>query len=229
VTRGSFTRDSGGGNPRPDHRCLTGGIGPERQHTPGRAEGRRGWVEGVSRWARNREAEIGAMGFSPWRAVQRARVTFHLAFRGASRLWIGMERTQLGRLTPAAVAACAVWDVVQARRLHADPRLRLAPRLAADVADVAAWSGLCDRAYPAVPTIGIPLVTETAFRYQWAAAPLVLAHLGAVAVARRLAGKPLQLLNVGHQGLGLVVGLGLRRVERAGVERVRARDRKSVE
>lgn len=121
-----------------------------------------------------------------------------------------------------AVAACAAWDVAEAIRLRRDPGLRLGPRLVADVADVAAWSAACGRAYSVVPIVGIPLITETALRYHWAAAPIVLAHLVAVAGARRLAHKPVQLTSLGHQVLALLFGMGLRRVERTGVERVRA-------
>jgi hypothetical protein len=120
-----------------------------------------------------------------------------------------------------ALAAGVAWDLLEARRLARSPDLRLGPRLLADLVDVAAWSAVSGRAYAAVPILGAPLITETAFRYQWAAAPLVLAHLVAVAGARRLADKPVRPANLGYQVIALVCGMGLRGVERATVERIR--------
>lgn len=211
-----MARDTPPGNPRSLRRCLTGGIGSAWQ-------GMERWAARLHRWARVREAEVDAIGFSPKRALLlEARVPFHLAFRGACRIWIAMEPEGRTKRRQAAVAACAAWDFAEAACLRRDPSLRLGWRLLADLADVAAWSAACGRAYPVVPIVGVPLITETALRYHWAAAPIVLAHLAAVGCARRLAHKPLQPTNLAHQVLALLFGLGLRRVERTGAERVGA-------
>lgn len=164
-----------------------------------------------------------AVGFSPHRALLLgARVPFHLAFRGTFRIGVALEPQGRTKLRQLGLAACAAWDAAEGVRLRRDPNLRLGQRLVADLVDVGAWSAITDRAYSAVPLIGVPLITETALRFQWAAAPLPLCHLLAVAVARRLARKPLQLANLGTQALGFLFGLGLRRVERAGAQRLRA-------
>lgn len=180
------------------------------------------WPQALREWARKREAEVDAVGLSPQRAaLLEARVPFHLAFRAACRLSIALSGDGRTALRRTAVVASAAWDVAEAVRLRRDPRLRVSRRLASDLADVAAWSAVSERAYPVVPTVGVPLVTETALRYQWAAAPLLLAHLAVAAGARKLAHKPLQPTNLGHLALALLFGMGLRRVERAGAERVR--------
>lgn len=182
---------------------------------------RASWAGRLASWARDREAEVEALGFSPQRAsLLRARVPFHLAFRVALRLGLAMGPF-CSRRRRAAVGACLGWDVLQAVRLRRDPCLRLGPRLVADLVDVAAWSAANDGASVAVPILGVPLVTETALRYQWAALPVPALHALGATLARRLAGKPPQLMHMGNQVLALLFGLGLRRVERVGAERVR--------
>jgi len=212
-----FARDSQGGNPRRRDPWSADGIGFGRRRIGQ-------WGDRLRAWARDREAEVDAIGFSPQRAVLlQARVPFHLAFRTACRLSVALAHDAGStRRRASAVAASLAWDVGEAIRLRRDPRLRLVPRLVADVLDVAAWSAAGGRAYSVVPVVGIPLITETALRYQWAAAPLLLAHLGATTVARRFAHKPLRPTNLANQVLGLLFGLGLRRIERAGAERTRA-------
>ena len=195
---------------------LTGGIGAVRRLLEDQA-GR------LREWARAREAEVDAVGFSPQRRLLlQARVPFHMAFRGACRLSIWLEPARRPVLRRVAVAACATWDLLEVTSLRRDPRLRLGTRLAADLADTATWSAFSGRAYSVVPIIGVPLVTETALRYRWAGAPLPIAHLLAAGAARRLAHKPVEPMRLGPQVLAFFFGLGLRRVERGGAQRVRA-------
>ena len=157
ITR--FARDSRGGNPRGRRQWSTNGIGFGRRSV---ARSR----ERLRAWARNREAEVDAIGFSPQRSVLlQARVPFHLAFRIACRLSVALAHDVRSRRRRAAVAVSLVWDVGEAIRLRRDPRLQLVPRLLADVVDVAAWSAACGRAYSVVPVVGVPLITETALRY----------------------------------------------------------------
>lgn len=174
--------------------------------------------------ASSRERRDERPGTNPWESQRslllRARVPFHLAFRGACRLRVAIEAEGRTSRRQAAVAASLAWDVVEAVRLARDLRLRLGPRLLADVADVAGWSAIRGRAHSVSPIVGVPLVTETALRHQWRAVPLVFAHLLTVSTARRLRNKPLRPADLGHQVVGLLFGLGLRRVERAGAERV---------
>jgi hypothetical protein len=191
------------------------------------------WPVRMRSWAQAREAEVDAIGRSPhWGLVLRVRVPFHVAMRAACRIWIAVDRRGQTNLRQIAVAACVAWDVLEAVRLQRDPRLRLGQRLVADLADVGGWSRVADKAYAGVPIIGVPLITETALRYQWAGAPLVVAHLLAVGASRRLAHKPLEPVNLGYPVLALLFGLGLRRVEQTGADRVRARfevERKAAE
>lgn len=181
-------------------------------------------AERLRSWWRAREAEVfDPVGTRPHgSSLLAARVPLHLALRGSCRLFLATETQGRTGLRRAALAACAAWDVAEAVRLRRDPRLRLGPRLVTDVADVAVWSAVTTRPYASVPILGTPLITETALRHQLAAAPVVAVHLAAVAVARRLAGKPLRPANLGYQVVALACGLGMRQAERAAAERVRA-------
>lgn len=188
------------------------------------ASSSKGGVRRLLASPRERPADVpGAFPADAQRTVLlQARVPFHLAFRAACRLRIAIEAEGRTSRRQAAVVAALAWDVVEAVRLARDPRLRLAPRLFADVADVAGWSAACVRAHSVPPIVGIPLITETALRHRWRATPLVFVHLLAVGVARRVATRPLRPTDLGHQLVGLLFGVGLRRVERAGADRARA-------
>ncbi|WP_084959228.1 hypothetical protein [Thermoactinospora rubra] len=131
-----------------------------------------------------------AMGHAVHRLRHRYVLWGRLCVRFGVAAVLAAEPSTPWQLAGPALAGCAAYDVLVARRLRRSGRARLWPRAVADVADAAAWSLVVGFPYDAAVLITAPLALEAGLRRGRPALLLPLLVGAAIAALLLAAGRP---------------------------------------